>query len=320
VARQFRQLGLRPSQTTGKLRGKLQLAQRRLERLVQTSSRNHSLLTSLEKLHIVVSDAYDTMPLQRLSAIVDKLTTLKDDVVTKSFFTTAAPLNGSTREALLEIKQDVVTILQDLQQKRSKKASDKKSAEYTFDSESIRAFFDEAAARGWKVPQQQQQDDVPAEDDGFVESRRYLHKIAVERETLLHTADEYGLVTAPVILLNGYRIPESTLISWTEDPYYLKVHYIFGKYVVIDTVVLVGLRSDALHMQGEKDLDVAKFLPLASHLLHKKRLDLTQYTLIKAPRKSGQFHYCPFLPRTTGQQFLAEWDLLVRQDNNQGSQ
>lgn len=307
---QFRQLGVRPSQTTAILQGKLQATRRRLERLLAAPYRNATVLHSLDHIKQLVDDAYTTVPLQRLVAISTKLADLQQTVETGIFL--GSRVNGTTSRELQVIKQDITTILQDLQTKKTLRTKQIRP-EYNFDSESIQAFFSKAATRGWKVPAQEV---AEVKKDGFVDSDKYLQEVSLPCTKLLESTEDFGLIVAPIILIHGYRIPESTLITWTEEPYRLKVHYVYGKYVTVNEVVLVGLRSEMLYME-EEEVDSAKFRPVAAHLLNQKpQLDLSAYYLVKAPKRVGQHHYCPFMPRTPGQQFFAEWDPLIRKDQH----
>lgn len=306
---QFRQIGVPDSrQTNSEVKLVLRRAQQRTETLLNRPRLPpaSSLLTTLSTLQRLTQQAYASLPLRRLSLLTEQLEDLHENVERHSIL--GASPNGDSSSALRRFHRDLTRILSQIQAPVStKKEKPDKEAQHK-----IKQFLEKAAERGWKV-----RDDVtdePADEvDGFAQSLSYVQKIASSKEELLDRDSDMGVVTdAPLLLLPDQIIPHSVLLSWTQPPLSADVYVIFGRYIVINQCIFMGVTPSLALTEPDDLVPNPRRLQLVANYLDDQG-SVDRRNLIQHPKRIGSHYYCPVLSVPSGHhKYFRSWDMILK--------
>jgi len=292
--RQFRQSGTPDLKRTNALvRQHIKKAQKRAETLLNRTPRTPTLLSSLEAAREAIDQAYGLMPLHRLTMVSASLEEVYDRVETNAMFGHRS--NGDVTVAIQRIYRDLSVILNDLGRKPKKKQ----------DTSEIDKFLEKMEGRGWKVSKK---DDTEGHDfDGFDRSIRHLRKVAINRDNLLDDED-FGFIRAPVVLAHNKPIPETTLVDWTQQPFGMDVHIVFGSYVVLNDIMFLGVRPELVTDEDNKGrlrIRTHKFVDIANEV----DADAGSH-VVRRPNRIHNHYYCPiFSPRY--QKYFRSWNIVA---------
>lgn len=205
----------------------------------------------------------------------------------------------------------------------AKRAVDEKAARA---QQELAPFLEQLRSRGWKT-----QDPKPPpkhaplfglddeeEFDGFEQGANLIHTLQRSSTELLPPDELMGVVKFPVISLNKKRIPESLIQFCTDPRIGYSVYIVFGGYMVVDNMCLLGIHKSLMWMQGDKgvELDLDKF----QHLVPYVKNHYPQWTEplnlmypVQPARVVGDHCYCPLLPMNVLKSWgngIGAWELL----------
>ncbi|MFA5135489.1 MAG: hypothetical protein WC505_06925 [Patescibacteria group bacterium] len=224
-----------------------------------------------------LTQAYQTLPLHRLTLLMQVIET--------------AP-RIKRAESMRNVYQQLDNILLDLG--HCTKTPDQDDA--------ILAFMKAVSTKGWKT---QELNERETQQDGFKQSQDYIDTIAVDADELLQT--EFGVISVPIVLLQGYSIPKQALNDWSQEPYNLDIAVVFGRYITLSPVPCIGIAKKLVEIHRDKEtiVDMTKFFRMAR--------ELKAEMPIPFPRLVGGHYYCPvWTERDEARRFLRQWDLLLR--------
>lgn len=221
--------------------------------------------------------AYLTLPLHRITILTNIIKT--------------AP-TVKRAESLRNVYVQLDNILQDL-------GHETKPAPTPDDP--MAAFMKAISANGWKVREVEEKEEIGA--DGFKKSQDYIDRIAIDDEALLQA--DFGVVGLPIVLLQGYSIPQQALNDWSLPPYNLDIAVVYGRYITLSPVPCIGIEKKLVevHKKDETIIDMTKFFRMA------KELDVEMP--IPFPRLVAGHYYCPvWSERDESRKFFRQWDLI----------
>jgi hypothetical protein len=190
----------------------------------------------------------------------------------------------------------------------------------------LERFFERAKGKGWRIQEARKSLTHPEVDDPFGEGCYLLNDISVPYQKLLDDEVAVGLAPFPIVLLEAYRLPATVM---RECARVTPLHKVFGHYVVLQQVHLMGVHRDLIQVaDGKKSkVDTGRF----RHLLPYLRRNfpgadaILDRSLPSGPARFARYHYyTPLLPRTLvgdSDFSLGKWCLLttrngVRQRDN----
>lgn len=304
---QFRQIGVPDSrQTNAEVKRCLKRAQRRTETLLNRSTlpQASSLLGTLSTLQQLTKQAYESLPMRRLSLLSDKMSELYDSVERDSFF--GVRPNGNSAVALRQFHRELTQVLNQMRAP----AQPKRQAPDDKAKQKIKKFLEQAADRGWKV---RDEEDVEYKDemDGFTQSLSYVKKVSTAKDCLLPIESDIGVIHgASLILIPDRSIPDSVLLSWTQPPLELDVYVVFGRYIVISRCACMGVKPFLALTMPDKKPDPKRFMLVANYLDGQGVLDRKH--LIQHPKRVRNHYYCPLLGIPSSHHtYFRSWDLLL---------
>jgi len=180
-------------------------------------------------------------------------------------------------------------------------------------------FFSAAKDRGWKVQEPRFSFSIEEEEaeDPFFASCVLVKSLSQPYHTLLEEGVDLGVVSCNILLLDAYRLP-ATVISQCEDHHTL--HKVFGTYVVLQNVPLIGVRRELLlrtFSDGKTKLDSSKFQKLLPRVKeeHPEICASIANTFPTGPARFARNHYySPLLPNSLAESRnfnLGIWNFLV---------
>ncbi len=193
------------------------------------------------------------------------------------------------------------------------------------ESTELAPFLEQLKSRGWKTQEPKPryaplfgEDEDEDEGDGFDQAANLIHTIQRPKTELLPTNVEIGIVKFPVISLNKKRIPESLIRHCTDPRIGYSVYIVFGGYMVVDNMCLLGIHKKLLWTEGEKgaELDIAKFphlVPYVKKEYPQWKEPLTLMHPVQPARVVGDHCYCPLLPMSILKSWgngIGAWELL----------
>lgn len=298
---QFRQIGA-PDQHRANLaiRKKLRTCVQRTGGLVrrQALPPPGRLLSVLIEIRDELNAAYDILPLHRLILLRNLAINLATSVE-HDLFHDCKP-NGDTTKSLLELYRRIQTLLQDLGAPTNKQESDEET------TKQIRQFLEAASVRGWRVAECLE-NTTTQQNDGFLLSHKCIHTIMHKRQDLLPREQDFGMVTAPIVLLNDTPIPEKILLDWTQRH---DVYIVYGMYVVLTNCYFVGAIPQ-LVLDQKHNVKIERFNVLTEHIETDGTAIPTH--LIPYPRRIAAHYYCPMVSVAAQQlKYFRQWDMLTR--------
>ena len=234
---------------------------------------------ALDRVARDIEAAYGALPLQRLATAVS----------------TVKKLSPRQDAAARQLHHDLGAVLQDLSSRPKPTRAEPEEA--------FQTFLKQAANRGWRV---QDVEEKIKPQDGFTESVDYIKSIALPFKSFLQQDDDFGIVQAPILLLQGSRVPKNILLDWTKPPESRQVYVVFGRYIVVSPMQFLGIRAPLVTMQNGNGiwLDEDKFEDVA------QILGVTQ-DVIYAPQRILHHYYCPIMtiPNQPTRRFMLGWDI-----------
>lgn len=303
---QFRQIGVPDSrQTNAEVKQCLRRAQRRTETLLNRSTlpQAPTLLGTLSTLQQLTKQAYESLPMRKLSMLTDQMSELHDAVERDSFF--GIQPNGNSAQALRQFYKDLTQILSQMRAPAPAKRTEPDESK-----QKIKKFLEQAADRGWKV--RDDLDDEPRDDvDGFTQSLSYVRKVSTTKDQLLPNEDDMGVVeNTSIILIPDRSVPDSVLLSWTQPPHDMDVYVVFGRYIVLNKCACMGVKPFLALTMPEKKPDPKRFQLVANYLDDQGALN--RKDLIQHPKRVRNHYYCPLLNIPNSHHtYFRSWDLLL---------
>jgi len=167
--------------------------------------------------------------------------------------------------------------------------------------------------RGWRIPDQVHKEkesfiSVPDEDDEFLKSIDIIRGVQKVPRVLLSNETILGVTKFPVISFSRKRFPESVLRDCAEAGIGYVPHRVFGGYLVLENMYLLGIHSSIMRMQGDSGviIDTDKFPQLLPYMTteYPQWSSILRKTFPVQPTKRAAFHYyCPLLPKV----ILSKW-------------
>jgi len=306
---QFRQVGVPDARRVAtEVRRHLRHVQRRTGALLnrQRLPRPKTLLRTLDSLEEAIGKAYDRLQLRRIAMLREQLIQLSLAVQQNVGLD---PEHQDTTQTLRQIYRDSSVLLHELQSPRRRKTEETE--------QQYQAFLHAASARGWRVPESKPT--TQPEADGVEQSCRYIQRVGIAPDKLLNPADQYGLVSCALLLLNDPPIPESTLVRWTREPYNLDVYVVFGHYIVLPRAKVLGVHPDlAVYTGGEgiEAVNINRFAWAAEAVNN----GVTRYDLIRYPQRVQHHYYCPMLGMDPqDRRYFRKWAVLINEGSENGN-
>ena len=173
--------------------------------------------------------------------------------------------------------------------------------------------------KGWKIqrgPVPKEKDPAACGDDPFGIGCQIVSDLSLPYNMLLPDDVEVGLVSFSIILLEAYRLPQTVL---RECGNMSPLHKIFGSYVVLQNVTLMGIHQDLMRVvgKGKEQIDESRFRNLIPYLSrnYPETTDVLAKTFPSGPTRYARRHYySPLLPRQliNSHQFsLGNWSFLT---------
>jgi len=191
---------------------------------------------------------------------------------------------------------------------------------------SLGAFLEKAERRGWTVTKTmknalKQAGVIPMEDDpGLEASFELLNDLQSYDCAFLSDDTEIGVSQLPIISYNMKRPPDSIIQKFLSPRIGYDLYLIFGSYIVVDQMCLLGIHKDLVWTQDEKNkpqLDTDKFYslyPSAANELQQWTGILRQTYPVQPARRAGNHYYCPLVPNAVLNSWshgLGDWDFLT---------
>jgi len=181
-------------------------------------------------------------------------------------------------------------------------------------NDDLRTFLSKIGSRGWRVNEQAPSSDEEDQDDF---SDLLLQQAQRPKTALLATDTFADLLTFPV-LLSGSKITSAAASACREHDVKYMFRNIYGNYVMIPNMVLIGVHRDAMRVQEGKRvvMDTEKFDGLLPWMRNQSpwHHDVLHHAApVLQPRQYGGHYYCPVVPqRALQSRFeLGEWSLLI---------
>jgi hypothetical protein len=214
----------------------------------------------------------------------------------------------------------------------------------------MKEFMETAKEKGWisdeselpiveaaKQEEAETHTDLPI-SEGFQQSSNILKELEVGHDRLLPAEFSIGLIKVPIVIVQGGRSPDTTLLKLSRMGLGYEVHKVYDNYVAIDHMVLMGLhrrmvmvydtssvrhptkfwkalnkpvslfdkkeRAEAATFKKLKiKLDTTKFATLAPFLEdeYPEHQDLLKKVgPVNPALRFGSHYYCPLLPYSLG--------------------
>ncbi len=175
-----------------------------------------------------------------------------------------------------------------------------------------RSFLSNIESRGWHVPKDVQVAEDLRPDDI---SEAMLRQAQRPEADLLDHDTFAGLLRFPIVLSGSHISPAARTVCQEHEASYT-VKSIFGRYVMIPDMVLVGVRSEAVQDQDPDHLDAVKFNTLLPWMRTQSpwhEAVLRDAAPVLQLRRYGGHYYCPVIPQQALQtRFeLGEWSMLI---------
>lgn len=189
----------------------------------------------------------------------------------------------------------------------------------------LEKFFERAKGKGWRI-QEVRKSQTAEVDDPFGEGCYLLNDISVPYQNLLDNDVEVGLTPFPIVLLEAYRLSDTV---FRECERVTPLHKVFGHYVVLQQVMLMGVHRDLIQIaDGKKGskIDTGRFRHLLPYLRRNfpGADDILDRSLPSGPARFARYHYyTPLLPRTVVRNSdfsLGKWCFLTTTTTRNGEQ
>jgi hypothetical protein len=198
---------------------------------------------------------FDLKNLRRSSRTGEFIGRSPDLIYVKTLFEDA---NESVSKMIAWLSTQRVELRQEEEKLRQKKR--KKTAPSVFSksngttsstlpaSKTIKEFFDGARDKGWKVDDGIEIVETPDElafDEGFDTSCTTITSLKKSRDSLLDRALPVGMVRFPILVVRGsHSLNEGIIDRLVKSKLKYAVHQVFTGYLVLENVLLVGVRKD----------------------------------------------------------------------------
>lgn len=298
----FRQIGapnVRDQQTT--VVQSVRHCCRRVERLLARPKLPPvgSLLATLTTLRDALDAAHTTLPLRRLVLLRDALDAIYD-AVEDDLFANRRP-NGDATKALARWTTGARKLLHDL----TPSAVEEPPATETVVQ--ISRFLEAVATRGWRVGTSAEPKVKTEQADGFDQSWRCIKTIAANKTQLLSQQDEFGVVTAPILLLPETVVPETVLVDWAKS---CDVYVVYGSYVVVTPCQFIGVVPQLVKTKND-EIKVDRFETFAD-MFATDGVAINR-SIIPTPRRIQHHYYVPVVNIPAAQRkYFKQWDILTQ--------
>lgn len=186
-------------------------------------------------------------------------------------------------------------------------------------------FLEQLRSKGWKTQEQREPEaltplfGLQEEDyDGFERGAQLIHQVQRPINELLPDDEILGIVKFPVIALNTKHLPESLIHRCTDPRIGYSVYMVFGGYMIVDNMCLLGIHKSLMWVQGENgvELDLDKFqylMPYIQQHYPQWTESLTLMYPVQPARVISSHCYCPLLPMDVLKSWgngIGNWEIL----------